>query len=163
MLINKLKQSKTRELETENLEQDCCSETETEGHDLSPNESESSDVSCFQEARTNSVKSQSHTRVEEPKDDIPLISLLHSRKSSTNPKTAHVPDSSTEPTQALPKSMSRSTGSQETLGRKRIRVILSDDEGEMYDELECPRGRHHKVIEEDVATSDECEPYTLNL
>ncbi|XP_057495942.1 protein TONSOKU isoform X1 [Actinidia eriantha] len=155
LLIDKLKQSKTREFETENLKQDCCSETETEGHDLSPNESESSDVSCFQEARTNSVKSQSHTRVEEPKDDIPLISLLHSRKSSTNPKTARVPDSSTEPTQALPKSMSRSTGSQETLGRKRIRVILSDDEGEMYDELECPRGRHHKVIEEDVATSDE--------
>ncbi|GFY91241.1 tetratricopeptide repeat (TPR)-containing protein [Actinidia rufa] len=116
LLIDKLKQSKTRELETENLEQDWCSETETEGHDLSPNESESSDVNCFQEARTNSVKSQSHTRVEEPKDDIPLISLLHSRKSSTNPKTAL---------------------------------------WEMYDELECPRGRHHKVIEEDVATSDE--------
>lgn len=137
------------------MELDCCSETETEGDDLSPN---GSHMSCFQEtSKTNSAKSQSQNRMEELKDDQPLISLLHSRRNLTKQKTTCVPASSSKPTQTLPESMPRFTESQQTVGRKRICVILSDDEGEMYEEVECPRQRHQKGLEEFIATSDECE------
>lgn len=140
------------------MESDCCSETETEGDDLSPN---GSHMSYFQEASTtNSAKSQSHSRMEELNDDLPLTSLFHSRKNPTKQKTTRVPVNSTKPTQALPESMPRFSESQQSVGRKRIRVILSDDEGEMYEdveEVECPRQRRQKGLEEHIATSDECE------
>ncbi|XP_028110671.1 protein TONSOKU [Camellia sinensis] len=153
LLIDKLKQSTTKELEAQNVEQDCCSETETEGDDQSPN---GSDMSCSQEtSKYNSVTSQSHARVEELNDDLPLISLLHPHKYSAKLKTAFVPVTATKPTQSLPKSVPRSTDSQQTfVGHKRIRVILSDDEGEMHDEVECPRAKH-RGPKEDVATCDE--------
>ncbi|KAI8031922.1 Protein TONSOKU [Camellia lanceoleosa] len=153
LLIDKLKQSTTKELEAQNVEQDCCSETETEGDDQSPN---GSDMSCSQEtSKYNSVASQSHARVEELNDDLPLISLLHPHKNSAKLKTAFVPVTATKPTQSLPKSVPRSTDSQQTfVGHKRIRVILSDDEGEMHDEVECPRAKH-RGPKEDVATFDE--------
>lgn len=153
LLIDELKLSKPREFGAQNMELDCCSETETEGDDLSPN---GSHMSCFQEtSKTNSAKSQSQNRMEELKDDQPLISLLHSRRNPTKQKTTRVPASSSKPTQTLPESMPRFTESQQTVGRKRIRVILSDDEGEMYEEVECPRQRHQKGLEEFIATSDE--------
>lgn len=141
------------------MKSDCCSETETEteteGDDLSPN---GSHMSYFQEASTtNSAKSQSQSRMQELNDDLPLTSLLHSRKNPTKQKTTRVPVNSTKPTQALPESMPRFTESQQTVGRKRIRVILSDDEGELYEEVECPRQRRQKGLEEYIATSDECE------
>ncbi|KAL7230356.1 hypothetical protein ACSBR2_008781 [Camellia fascicularis] len=153
LLIDKLKQSTTKELEAQNVEQDCCSETETEGDDQSPN---GSDMSCSQEtSKYNSVTSQSHARVEELNDDLPLISLLHPHKNSAKLKTAFVPVTATKPTQSLPKSVPRSTDSQQTfVGHKRIRVILSDDEGEMHDEVECRRAKH-RGPKEDVATCDE--------
>ncbi|KAG5529146.1 hypothetical protein RHGRI_029727 [Rhododendron griersonianum] len=153
LLIDGLKLSKPREFEAKNMESDCCSETETEGDDLSPN---GSHMSYFQEAsNTNSAKSQSQSRMEELDDDLPLTSLLHSRKNPTKQKTTRVPVTSTKPTQALPESMPRFTESQQTVGRKRIRVILSDDEGEIYEEVECPRRRRQKGLEEYIATSDE--------
>ena len=97
LLIDKLKRSKNRELEVRNMEQDCCSETDTEGEDILLN---GSDMSYSQEAsKSNSTQSQSHAREEETKDDLPLISLLHSRKNSTKLKTNHVPVTSTKPTQ----------------------------------------------------------------
>ncbi|KAL6965580.1 hypothetical protein U1Q18_036634, partial [Sarracenia purpurea var. burkii] len=154
LLIDKLKQSKTRELEAKIMRQECCSETDTEGNDISPN---GSDTSSFQEtSKTSSVKSQSRTRVEERKDDLPLISLLHSRKNSTQLNTAGLPVTSKKATQDSPKSMPIATDSQQiAVGRKRIRVIVSDGEDEMHDGVECPMGRHHKGQGEDVATSDE--------
>ncbi|XAR73209.1 hypothetical protein NMG60_11007107 [Bertholletia excelsa] len=147
-LIDKLKEPKTTETEAQNMVYNRCSETETENGD-------SCEISCSQETNKSSIgKSKSHSR-EELKDDLPLISLLCSHKNSAKTKTAHIPVISTSPTLASPKSTSRSTDSQQTVGRKRIRLVLSDDEGEMYDEVECPRGRDFKALEEDVATSSE--------
>uniref|UniRef100_A0A5B6ZRH6 Protein TONSOKU n=1 Tax=Davidia involucrata TaxID=16924 RepID=A0A5B6ZRH6_DAVIN len=155
LLMDKLKQSKSREFEAQIKAGDYCSETETEGDDQLSNSR--SDTSCSPRKSKSNSKSKPHTSLEELKDDAPLISLLHSRKNSYKLKTSHVekPNASTNPNEGSPKSMSKSGGSQQTVvGRKRVRVILSDDEGEIHDNVECSRGRP-KCPAEDVASSDE--------
>ncbi|KAA8531034.1 hypothetical protein F0562_005743 [Nyssa sinensis] len=156
LLIDKLKQSKSRELEAQNKVGDYCSESETEGDDLLSNSR--SDVSCSPSKSNSNSKARSHTSLEELKDDAPLITLLRSPKNSPKLKSPHVekPNASTNPNEGSPKCMSKSGGSQQTIvGRKRVRVILSDDEGEIHDDIEFSRGRPHKCPAESVATSDE--------
>ncbi|XP_059644880.1 protein TONSOKU [Cornus florida] len=156
LLIDKLKQSKSRELEVQTMAGDCCSETNTEGDDQSSNSI--SEVSCSSmKSKSNSTKAKSGTSLEEFKDDAPLISLLRSHRNSSKIKTSQVerPIAYGHPTEASSKSMSISFGSQQTVGRKRVRVILSDDEGEIQDEAEGLIGRLPKCPAEDVATSDE--------
>ncbi|KAK9272896.1 hypothetical protein L1049_003275 [Liquidambar formosana] len=155
--IDKLKQSKTGELEAQNVAADCCSETDTE-EDNHTSTSRSNVYSSPKMSKSDSRKSKPFTCVEELEDDEPLISLLRSNKNFPKLKTAHVEklNASSKPIEASPKSLSKSTGSQQTLvGRKRVRLVLSDDEDEMHDKVECSKGRLHKGPVEDIATSDE--------
>ncbi|KAG6721658.1 hypothetical protein I3843_03G123000 [Carya illinoinensis] len=136
LLIDKLKQSGDRELKRHNVAEDCCSETDTEGND---HLSESRyNARCSPEmSKWNSSRSKSEASVEELNDDVPLISLIGSSKNSPKMKSAH---------------LSKSTSDQQTVvGRKRVRVILSD-------EVKCSKGSPGKCPVEAVATSDEFFP-----
>lgn len=157
-VIDKLKQSKTTELEPQIMAEDCCSETETQGDDQMSNSR--SDVNWSPEmSKSSFVKLKPCSSAEDLMDDVPSNSLLPNENLSKL-KTARItnPITSREPTEASCRSISRSTDSQ-AVSRKRVRVILSDDEGE-NDELQCPRGRFHNNPAEDVATSDECGSFT---
>ncbi|XP_052206092.1 protein TONSOKU isoform X2 [Diospyros lotus] len=151
--IDKLKQSKSREIEAQNMEQDCCYETETEGDDILPN---GLDMGCSQDtSKSNSGKSASYTKIEDLHDDVPLISLFHNSRSASKLKAAHFPITSTNSTQALARRIPVATGSQETVvGRKRIRIVLSDDEGEIHDDVGYSRERR-ETLEDGVPTSDD--------
>ncbi|XP_034683390.1 protein TONSOKU [Vitis riparia] len=147
-LIDKLKQSGNEKHEGRNIAEDCCSETDTEGDDCFSNSR--SDPSCSVK------KGKSKSDRGEFKDDVPLISLLQSNKKLPKRNIAHVDE--VLPTGASHKSSSTSTSNQQTVGRKRIRVVLSDDEGEMQDEVACSNfecGRLHKCPVEDVGATDE--------
>ncbi|KAF3945413.1 hypothetical protein CMV_028214 [Castanea mollissima] len=157
LLIDKLKKSKDKELETHNVAEDCCSETCSEGnYHLSESRS---DACCSPEmSKLNSSRSNSVASVEELNDDVPLISLLRSSKNSPKMKAAQSEkhNISTQPAKVLPKSLSISTSNQQTgVGRKRARVILSDDESEVPYEVERSKGRPDKCPVEAVTTSDE--------
>ncbi|KAJ0098287.1 hypothetical protein Patl1_27847 [Pistacia atlantica] len=157
LAIDKLKDSETTNLEAQEVAGDICSETDTEGNDhLSDGRSS---ASCSPKmSKAGSGQSKSLAGVEEFKDDVPLISILQSSKRSAKMRTAYVQKQNVtkKPTEASPKSLSKLTDSQQTgVGRKRVRVVLSDDEGEMHDDVECMKGRFHKNLVEDIATSDE--------
>ena len=158
LLIDKLKKSKDKDLETHNVAEDCCSETYTEGNNhLSESRS---DACCSPEiSKLNSSRSNSVASVEGLDDDVPLISLLRSSKNSPKMKAAQLEkhNISIQPIKVLPKSLSTSTNNPQTgVSRKRVRVILSDDESEVPDEVERLKGRPDKCPVEVVATSDEC-------
>ena len=85
--------------------------------------------------------------------------MLRSSKNSPKMKAAQSEkhNISTQPAKVLPKSLSISTSNQQTgVGRKRARVILSDDESEVPYEVERSKGRPDKCPVEAVTTSDEC-------
>ncbi|KAF8411665.1 hypothetical protein HHK36_004223 [Tetracentron sinense] len=157
VVIDNLKRSTDGENVAQNLASDCCSETETEGDDrLSDNKSNAYNSPKISESAF--IRSKLPTNVEEFNDDVPLISLLRSNKISSKLKTAQIekPSSSSKPTEASPRSSSKAIGNQQTVvGRKRVRVVLSDDEGEIHDEADYSRGTLNKCVVEDVATSDE--------
>ncbi|XP_042971160.1 protein TONSOKU-like isoform X1 [Carya illinoinensis] len=157
LLIDKLKQSGDKELERHNVAEDCCSETDTEGND---HLSESRyNACCLPEmSKWNSSRSKSEASVEELNDDVPLISLIGYGRNSPKMKSAQSGKQNicTQPTKVLPKSLSESTRDQQTVvGRKRVRVILSDDESEEPDEVKCSKGSPGKCPVEAVATSGE--------
>ncbi|KAL5752076.1 hypothetical protein ACOSQ2_022583 [Xanthoceras sorbifolium] len=154
--IDKLKESKTRDLGAQDVAGDCCSETDTEGND---HKSESRSSACYSpeliKSRSSGSKALAGLEVEELKDDLPLISFLQSSKSSSKMKMPCMEKQniSSKPIEASPRSSSKLTNS--VVSRKRIRVVLSDDECEMDDELACSEGRFHKCPVEAVASSDE--------
>ncbi|KAK4840892.1 hypothetical protein QYF36_020698 [Acer negundo] len=157
LAIDKLKESETRNLGAQDVAgEDCCSETDTEGND---HKSDSRSSACCSldlvKSRSSRSKTLAGVEVEEFNNDLPLISFLQSSKSSPKMKMPYVEKQniSSKRTEASPRSLSKSTNS--IVSRKRIRVVLSDDEGEMDDEFECLKGRVHKCPVEAVATSDE--------
>jgi hypothetical protein len=155
--IERLK-SKNTELERQNLATDCCSETDTEGDDhLSDCRS---NASCSQEInKSGSAISKSLAGAEGLNDDLPLISLLRSHKNSPRTKSTQeeMHNTSTWPTEASPKCFSKTASDQQTvLSRKRIRIVLSDDEDEMHDKVDYSRERLNRCPPEDVATSNGC-------
>lgn len=157
--IEYLKKSKSRELETQNLSRDCCSETDTEGDDCLSNGRPN--VSCSPNvSKSSSARSKSLAGVEELNDDVPLISLLQSSKHSPKKKTARAENLNTSSNliEASANCLSKTTScnQQTVVGRKRVRVVLSDDEDEMHDEVDCSKGRLNRCLVEDIATSDEC-------
>ncbi|KAM7257408.1 hypothetical protein ACFE04_013149 [Oxalis oulophora] len=137
----------------ENLDQpivamDCCSETDTEG-DENLSGCRSKDPS-----KSNSSRADSFDFVENLNDEAPLISFIQSRKSSPQRKTTNLKQShvSAKPMDSSPQSLSIPTSSQQTvIGRKRVRMVISDDE----DEVEHWKGELHNHPAECVATSDE--------
>ncbi|CAN0880513.1 Protein TONSOKU [Linum grandiflorum] len=154
--VEKLKQLGGREAEKNNLATDHCSETDTEeGDNLS-------DSSFSKPCSPNSGdsfrrRSTSSAFVEEFKDDTPLISLLKStkrltRKTDTNDEEVYV---SNNPNEASPTCFEIPTTSQQSVGRKRVRVILSDDENETNEKVDYLERKLPTTPVEDIATSDE--------
>ncbi|XWS29403.1 hypothetical protein CRYUN_Cryun24cG0026500 [Craigia yunnanensis] len=153
--IDKLKQSKVEELEAKHIAKDCCSETDTEGVDHCSDNMPNAYLDVM--SKSNSNRSASLAASGELNDDLPLISLIRPSKRSPKNKTAHTGKYkiSIEPDETFPKSLSKSTSNQQTVvGHKRVRVVLSDDEGDMHDEVECSARRLHKCTV-DLAASDE--------
>ncbi|KAK4359818.1 hypothetical protein RND71_022047 [Anisodus tanguticus] len=166
--IDKLKQSKIGDLEAQYVAGDCCSESETEVGNQSP--ITSYDSISPKTDKLGFKKSKSHGS-EDESEDLPLISLVRPNKNLSKLKSAYVETtiaSTVLPDSSSP-SMLRPTASQ-AVGRKRVRLVLSDDEGDNEDvysssriistHLEgemghCSRRTSHKCSLETVATSDE--------
>ncbi|XP_077242137.1 tetratricopeptide repeat (TPR)-containing protein [Tasmannia lanceolata] len=149
--IENLKSSPNKEFEVRNRAKECCSETETEGDVFSDDGSEAFN-SPIASTRLNPTLS-----VEEFSNDIPLASLIQPRKTLSKNKKKQLDccggkaGISSKATKAL----SRDTDDQEPVGRKRIRVVLSDDEIDECVAMDISRTRLNKHLEEDVGTSDE--------
>ncbi|WCJ32134.1 tetratricopeptide repeat (TPR)-containing protein [Euphorbia peplus] len=153
--ISNLKRSKTQELEMVNLARDYCSETDTDG-DGHLSDDRPIESSLPETSKSNSAYSKHANGVEELNDDVPLISFLQSRRHSSQKQTtcAENCNTPTKFTEASPKCLSKTSHHQTISGRKRVRVILSDDEGEMDDD-NCFEGltRRCSVLHH-IATSD---------
>ncbi|XP_021899947.1 protein TONSOKU [Carica papaya] len=153
--IDNLKESRRRELEAQNMKGECCSETDTEGNDHS-SDSRTRLCNSREMCSSNSSGSKSLASAEEANDDVPLISLL--RSSKTSPKLKEdLPDQEKidKPTKALVRTSSELTSNHQTIiGRKRVRVIISDDEDEVHNQLESSKGSLLEYPVEAVATSN---------
>ncbi|XP_048140158.1 protein TONSOKU isoform X2 [Rhodamnia argentea] len=154
LLIDKLKQSDRKELEGPKTAGDCCPETDTEGDDYSLNSRSST---CSSPLTSNSYKRKLHNTVEELNDDAPLISFLHSKEVSPKFRTVAPVEKYGNPVKhmmASSRSSSKSSGDmQKVVNRKRIRLVLSDDEGEMHAQAGGSMAGPHSM--ERTATSDE--------
>lgn len=160
MLLEKLKQSENAELESKGILGDCCSETQTELDNLSTDDRSDGSFSTKKD-KPNPSRAKSSDTDDEFNENTPLISLLRSNKNTAKHRTGcgQAPNISSRPFGSPTESISRSTGSL-TVSRKRVRVILSDDEGENEEDC-CSRRMVHKSLKEDIATSDECKLQVL--
>lgn len=153
-LIDQLKVPARQETESQDVAENCCSETETEIDDQSLNISNISKSSGRR--MSYSPQSKSQGSADDSNENCPLISLFHpSKKLKTKLQTSHRADVNTS--MKLPNSSSRSTsmsaGSQ-SAGRKRLRLVLSDEECEHDQKYIMETGAYECHIEE-VATSNE--------
>ncbi|XP_012572250.2 protein TONSOKU [Cicer arietinum] len=141
LLIDKLKKSH-EEQEANGTPEDCCSETDTEEDDCMSNSGP--DDFCFPK-----------TPGEELNDDnTPLMSLYQSIKGSSRKTTSQKESlsNSTKQLEQSPKSLTKLTSEhQAVVGRKRVRVILSDDDD---DEMECSSRKDHDCMLEDLPDYD---------
>ncbi|KAK8271273.1 hypothetical protein V6Z12_D11G252100 [Gossypium hirsutum] len=127
--IDKLKQSKVEELDEKHIATDCCSETDTEGDDHCSDDMSSACLEVLRKSGSNGSVPLAASG--ESNDDLPLISLIRPSKKSPKDKTTDTANNniSKEPDETSPKSLSKSTSNQQTVvGRKRVRLVLSDDE-----------------------------------
>ncbi|KAF2558451.1 hypothetical protein F2Q68_00017301 [Brassica cretica] len=133
--------------------EDECSETDSEGHGYisndRPNACSSPDLQT-----SNSPESEPLADFNEVNDDVPLSSFLPpGRRLSKRKQFSGKQDAETDQAK---NDFSAPADSQQTVsGRKRIRVILSDDESETEYELGCPRRSFHKVTSQRKEVSDE--------
>ncbi|KAM6590602.1 hypothetical protein CsatA_013207 [Cannabis sativa] len=144
--IKKLKESEDKELEKQDMVENYCSESDTEW---------SAHISSD---RSNACDSpDTLAGIDEMSDDAPLISLIQSTRRSPKIKPTYIgkQKQSSNFDKLSPKGSARSISNQETIGRKRVRVVLSDDEDETFVEVEHSNGRTLSYQAEDVATSDE--------
>ncbi|CAN1780258.1 Protein TONSOKU [Linum perenne] len=153
--IDKLKQLKVTEVEKKDTARDRCSETDTEEgnclSDSSLSKSCSKNTGEFFPGRPTSPPF-----LKEIEDDAPLISLLKSTKHLTRKtdKKAKKPQCSNNCIEVSPKSFAETATSHQTVGRKRVRVVLSDDEDETNEVVYSERKLYRPPVE-DVATSHE--------
>lgn len=157
--IDQLKEKTKSGSETKFVAEECCSETDTEINEaLSDSPSDECSLletrkSC--NSRFNSSKSLAD--LEEPNDAVTFTSPPKRHERSPKIKSIDMEKCNTNsnPSEISPKSLSKSVGSQQTtIGRKRVRVILSDDEGE--DEMmDFSKSRPHLCRGENSATSDD--------
>ncbi|WOG82117.1 hypothetical protein DCAR_0101279 [Daucus carota subsp. sativus] len=154
-IIDKKRDSATEVLEPKILKKDCCSETETEGDDQLSNSR--SDISCSPEISKSSFnRYKPGPGAKDIVDDAPSNSFLCPENASkSKPRPIKKPSTSREPDDSSLRSQSRLASSQ-AVSRKRVRVILSDDESE-NDEVPPSSGRFRFSPAEDVATSDEVD------
>ncbi|KAK4393815.1 protein TONSOKU [Sesamum angolense] len=165
LLIDKLKQSKKWELKPEGILGECCSETKTDLDNLSTDDRSDGSFSP-KKYKPNLSRVKSNDIDDDLDEHMPLVSLLQSvkriGKQRTKQRTAcgSAPNASSRPCGSPTQSISRSTGSF-TANRKRVRVILSDDEGE-NEEDSCSRRMVRNCAEEGIATSGE-SLYSLDI
>lgn len=145
-----------KELEANEVAIDRCSETDTEDDCMS-------DQNAFpwKRSKSNSNNSESSAGIEDVDfDNVPLVSLRRSTKSSTNSKVASVEECDTyaKKNDFLQKNLSRSANNHQAVSsRKRGRLVLSDDESDMHDEEETPKRKLHNHPVDD-ATTNQCKP-----
>lgn len=153
LLIDRLKRSENKELKPQNVA-DCCSETDTEGDNHLSNKSSRASYSS-ETSRSTCNRSEPLPGEVELDDDTTLLSLIRPVKRPVKMKTACTGrhENSAKLSEVSPKSLSKTTGNQQTVvGRKRVRLIISDDEEEIYD---YSKGATIDYPMEDVATSSE--------
>lgn len=88
------------------------------------------------------------------KNDMPLMSVYQSIKGSSKKKAGHKESltNSTKQDEQSPSSLKNQTSDHQTVvSRKRVRVILSDDDD---DEVECSSRKDHNCPVEDLPTYD---------
>lgn len=157
ILIDKLKQSKDAEIHPGGSPGDFCSETQTELDNLSADDGSDGSFSP-KEHKANAHEVKSYDTCDESEEDITLMSLLRSTKGKRKkkPTCGSTPVASSIPCGSPARSLSRSSGSL-TVNRKRVRIILSDDEGENDDNIRSDRISSRCFVE-GIATSDERKP-----
>lgn len=126
------------------MAKECCSETETEGGGLSDNGSDACDS-----LRINSPVSRGMNKpLVEFTDDLCLVTLLPPiKKSKTNMR--QFCGKTTTTTGEITKASSEEIDNQQLVGRKRVRVVLSDDEVDEHDLTDNSSGRIHTKCPED--------------
>nr|XP_018681426.1 PREDICTED: protein TONSOKU isoform X2 [Musa acuminata subsp. malaccensis] len=130
---------------------DYCSETETEGGNLS---TDILGLSASQDS-DDSAKSRPSLLacVEDLDDDVPLASLGRLSKSSAKIKMSQLDSlgvrttASSNHAQASSRDLSKSRDDQQHVDRKRVRVVLSDDEADDPDEMNGSRQKLHRSSE----------------
>ncbi|XP_010507089.1 PREDICTED: protein TONSOKU-like [Camelina sativa] len=133
--------------------QEECSETDSEGHGNISNDRPNA-CSSPEPQTSNSLRLEPLADLDEANDDVPLISILQPGKRLF--KRKQVSGKRDVDTDQTKKDCSAVADSQQTVvGRKRIRVILSDDESETEYELGCPKDNFHKVPTQNEEVSGE--------
>ncbi|XP_027181634.1 protein TONSOKU-like [Coffea eugenioides] len=152
-LIDKLKHLTPKETQGQDMANDC-SETETEIDDLSLNPPE---VRISPERSISNASRSKSLSANDLSENAPLISFLRNGKSAKKLRAVH--DATVETAVKLPESSPRkasiASGSQ-AVGRKRIRLVLSDDESENDGEHTSRRTAYNFHAKE-VATSNGCK------
>ncbi|GAB4847721.1 hypothetical protein Ancab_026783 [Ancistrocladus abbreviatus] len=151
--ISNLKQLINGGAKALDADEDCCPETETEGDDgFSGNRSDNSGSPEKSELLSTCLKRV--FSIEDMEDHEPLWPDKKVRKQNSGPKEK-VKDFPWT-TEESPKGFCKSTGASQTaLGRKRVRMVLSDNEDELHNEAAYSRGVLGNDSLEDVATSNE--------
>ncbi|KAL5053290.1 hypothetical protein RYX36_033972 [Vicia faba] len=157
LLIDELKKS-NEEQEDNSTPEDYCPETDNEENDCMSNSE--SDEFCFPKK---TYKSETLTHGEELNDDnVPIMSLYQSIEGSSR-KISHKgsPANSTMQVDQSPKSVTKQTSKHEAVvGRKRVRVILSDDDDDDDDdddEMECSSRKDRDCLLENLPNCDATE------
>lgn len=145
------------EIRPEGFLGDCCSETKTELDNLSTDDMSDG---CFspKKRNLNAAGVKVYDTNDELDENVTLISLLQFKK-GTKPTGGTAPIASSGPCGSPARSISRSCGSL-TVNRKRVRVILSDDEDDK-DENGCSDRIAGSCLVEGIATSDERMLHTV--
>ncbi|KAI4317132.1 hypothetical protein L6164_025031 [Bauhinia variegata] len=149
--IDKLKKSIEEEPETKRMSEDCCSETDTDADDCLSNIG--SDAFCSSKPYS---RSRTVTAGEELDEDMTLMSLLQSTKGSSRKKTGLIesPSNSTKQVNQTPKSLTKPINNLQTaVDRKRVRIILSDDDND-DDEMECSNRKVDNCLLQDLVNDD---------
>ncbi|KAK1276452.1 Protein TONSOKU [Acorus gramineus] len=149
--IENLKHMLNKEPELRDLKNECYSETETEGIDTFSNDLDA----CDSPRMSVSASSRSEPKggVEGVCDDTPLASLIRPKKklSKTKITQPNAQGSSNlvygNEAEALSRGLGKTYDCQQSVGHKRVRVILSDDEDEGH-EMEYSR-----AVRESMATN----------
>ncbi|ESQ48026.1 hypothetical protein EUTSA_v10019906mg [Eutrema salsugineum] len=136
--------------------EDECSETDSEEHgDISNDRPNACSLPYLR--TSNSLRPEPLADLDEANDDVPLISLLQPGKRLS--KRKQFSGKQDVETDQAKKDFVALTDPQTVAGRKRIRVILSDDESETEYELGCPKGSFHKITSQSEEFSDESMYY----
>lgn len=131
---------------------DYCSETDTEGGEYSIYSSDSCGSPDRHKASASKIHLPNH--VEEIDENAPLVSLLHGRKkNSFNAKMPQKTNNSCMPESSI-RHTSKSDDNQLASGRKRPRIIVSDDESDEPIESDRSKRRAYESHVGNIVASD---------